>query len=212
MHTNYCINSSAPPKRYSKQRKSPFCLTLGRLHWEYHVQFWHPQSKKDIEILKQVQWMVTDMMRGDGACDIQGKPERIDQVLRNLFIMRLVTHKHSCPERQLSISLEILKLQLDKAVTNNPMLLFPFFEGGLNQLPSNQHHYVLLHNDTNLLVSSVPFRQNTLPYKEILFFHLLSLLKKSKPPNKHNKNLTYSYFSSSFHKKPQNTTFYQRSS
>lgn len=145
---------------------------LGRLHWEFHVQFWHPQRHWNTEASPtDGHW---DAGRA-GACDIQGKPERIDQVLRNFFIMRLVTHKHSCPERQLSISLEILKPQLDKAVTNNPTLLFPFFEWGLNQVPSNQHQYVLLHSDTNLLVSSLPF----LPYKEILFFHLFSLLKKT---------------------------------
>ena len=58
-HGPGCVSNSAASR--SREGITPFYSTLVRPHLEYHVQFWHPQGKTDIEILKQVQQTVTKM-------------------------------------------------------------------------------------------------------------------------------------------------------
>ena len=39
-------------------------LSPGETHLEFCVQFWAPQDKRDLELLDQVQWRATRMIKG----------------------------------------------------------------------------------------------------------------------------------------------------
>ncbi|PKU37452.1 hypothetical protein llap_12245 [Limosa lapponica baueri] len=57
-----CIKRSMASK--SREVSLLLCSALVRLHWEYCVQLWSPQHKKDVNLLEQVQRKAMKMIRG----------------------------------------------------------------------------------------------------------------------------------------------------
>jgi len=60
-HTLGCIKKNVDSR--SKEMILPLYATLVRPHLEYCIQFWNPQYKKDMELLKWIQRMATEMIR-----------------------------------------------------------------------------------------------------------------------------------------------------
>ena len=50
--------------RRSREGILSLCSAFVRPHWEYHIQVWGPQHKKDVELLEQVQRRATKMIKG----------------------------------------------------------------------------------------------------------------------------------------------------
>jgi len=48
--------------RRSREMTVPIYYALVRKHFEFYVQFWVPQFKKDEELPERVQWRATKMM------------------------------------------------------------------------------------------------------------------------------------------------------
>jgi len=49
-------------KRLANGSGRVLCLSLLRLHLMYHVHFWAPKHKTDIDLLERVQWGATKMI------------------------------------------------------------------------------------------------------------------------------------------------------